>query len=207
MPRCVWLVGFFKSLLKIIAIILVIIAIIFLIYAALVAIAGGAIGGSVALMGGSGILGASGWAFLAVGLGALAIASIVSPEGFDYAMDRVGKTGSAVGEVIGDVTGGVIGGVAKGLGLPLIALGLGAFMLYRRGQSSEESNSDLKSYDPNELKVKGELKSNRQSMDATMSRGQLAQQQSFYDPYRTGNPSSRFNGRTFENNSNWEFKA
>jgi hypothetical protein len=147
--------SFFKKLLKIIAIILVIIAIIFIIYAALVAIAGGAIPGSIPLMLGSSTLGASSWAFLAVGLGALAIASIVSPEGFSQAMERIGDAGEKIGHVIGDVTGGVVGGVVKGIGLPLLALGLGAFLLWRRSDS--DPGDDENSEETTEAELKSDL--------------------------------------------------
>lgn len=142
-----------------------IVAIIFLIYAALVAIAGGAVAGSAAILGTA--LGGSSWAFLAVGVGLLAIASIISPEGFEEAMDRVGKGGAAVGGAIGDVFGGVVNGLVTGIGLPTLALAVGAFLILRRNKSDstsrERRGSDVreKPVDGSDLREKEGLKSEK----------------------------------------------
>ena len=135
--------SFWKSLFKIIAIILIIIAIIILIYAALVAIAGGAVAGSAAAFGAA--IGGSGWALLAIGVGLLAIAAIISPEGFSEAVSRVGAGAEQVAEVVGNTIGTVINSTtSKLLSNPLLIGGLiaGAWFLTKDNRSADRRLPD-----------------------------------------------------------------
>lgn len=147
--------SFFKSLFKIIAIILVIIAIIALIYAALVALAEGAVAGSATIFGAT--IGNSSWMLLTLGVGLLALASIVSPEGFEEAISRVEAGASAVGSTIGNVVGNVVGGVVSGVvSSPWVigALVLGAWYLFRDGNESDDAKLPTSNYTSDVNRVK-----------------------------------------------------
>lgn len=146
--------GFFKSLLKLIAIILVIIAIILIIYAAIIYATEGAIGAGLATFFEVSVV-ELGWGMLLAGIGGLLVAAIISPDGFSEAMKRVGDGLSTTADVIGDTVGSVVGSTAdalfSSLRSPLI-WAAGAFVGYKyfTRDTSENDKGSTSSYD-NEL--------------------------------------------------------
>lgn len=115
-----------------------------------------------AFAGAAGVAGALGctvaqlpWVLLAVGVGGLLVASIVSPEGYNEAMERV-KSGASVaantvGNVVGSVVGGLTSGLVSGIGLPVLLIGGVAayFLLSRRKSNAEDEEDEYIDYDDN----------------------------------------------------------
>lgn len=153
--------SFFKSLLRILAIIIVIIAIIILIYAAFLALTIGTatttlIGTTIAI---------NSWALLAVGVGLLLVASVVSPEGFNEAMDKVGKGAEVIGDTVGNAIGGVTSGVLKGLGLdgalPWIVGGIALYFVLGSSGGSNTASYGNDSFDHYPSEPKSYLRPNQ----------------------------------------------
>lgn len=136
--------SFWKKLLRLVAIILVIIAIVIFIYAFLVY----AIPGAVAVSG-TGLLAtiANSWYLLTViGLGLLAVAAIVSPEGFSEAMARVQEGAEQVVQVVGNVASSIIDkGFEIAFNNPYVlgAAGIALFYFFGRGDKAEDKNAQV----------------------------------------------------------------
>jgi hypothetical protein len=134
--------GFFKFILKIIAIVLIIIAIVYLVLALIAAVAGGISMGGFAWIS-LGITTANWGVFAALSFGAFAIASILSPDTVSKAVKRVGQGLSSVAENVVDVTGDALESAIERFVLSPYALagGLGLLWWFTRDTSASRANN------------------------------------------------------------------
>jgi hypothetical protein len=133
----------FKKLLKIIAIILVIIAIVYFLLAVIAwsgPIAASDIGYFALNM-----TGTIGWGtFALIGFGLVAVASVLSPEGVEFAVARVSQGISTVAENVVDIAGNVVSKVTdEVLGSPYVLLGTGVALWYLFGRGSDRSTQQI----------------------------------------------------------------
>jgi hypothetical protein len=144
--------GFFKKLLRLVAIVIAVVAIVLLIAAALV-YALPALAAYVPF-------GLTATSLFGLGLLGLAVSAIASPEGFATVSKKVVSGGKKVATTVGNVAGSVLGSVTKGVlsAVPTavwIALG-GYFLLKRKGNTRDKAketmiggtNATTNGYDP-----------------------------------------------------------
>lgn len=137
--------SFFKTILKIIAIVLIIIAIIYLIAAVIASLAvSGTASGLGVLMLGATTLTATQLVWLA--LGALVLAAIADPKTTSKVISKVADGVGTVVTSLGSAAGSLIGAGLKGLLSNPIVLGVGAVLLYLmlKGDGNDSKRNDYR---------------------------------------------------------------